>query len=196
MKTFKQFISESSLSRLYSKYKQCDSGTITGYRAENTTQKNKENNAKLKAALVGGGFSVTAINGYTTENYGSADEKRVAEKSFIVFDRNNTGNLKQTLIKLGRYFDQDSITFSDAQTGQYYLIGTSKRENSYPGYNVEKLLGKPMFGQDGEFYSSIRGRPFVFTECAQPFDDTRLNYHSAHNQFYKRVFNQLTNESS
>lgn len=134
MKTFLEYvnemesINESSLSRLWRKYKESDSGTITAFRGERSRKENIANNAKLQAVLVGAGYSVTSVDSVYIENYGTPDAKQVKEKSFIVFDYKNTGKLKKDLMRLGELYDQDSITFNDVSEGTYYLIGTSRRE--------------------------------------------------------------------
>lgn len=192
MKSFSTFISdmdksnlnESSLSRLWKKYQDCDSGTITAFRGEYSKKENLARNAELKTALLGAGYSVTSIDGVYIENYGSANEKPVKEKSFIVFDHKKTGKLKDDLKRLGLRYDQDSITFNSVSDGNYYLIGTSKRDDSYPGFGKEIKLGKPMFGKSGEFHSSVKGRPFVFeeTEDCSPhaYNDVLTNYSTWH----------------
>lgn len=175
-------LNESGLSRLWRKYKESDSGTISACRGEYDKAENANRTAQLKSILVAKGFSVTAIDGVFIENMGTAMEKKVKEKSFIVFDRNNTGKLRDFLVKLGEKFDQDSVTFSDVSEGGYYLIGTTKREGVSPKYRESVKLGKPMFGADGVFHSSIKGRPFVFSEETEPsedyhdFDDNILKY--------------------
>lgn len=189
-------LNESSLSRLWRKYKEFDSGTISACRGEYDKAENAKRTAQLKTFLVAKGFSVTAIDGVFIENMGTDKEKKVKEKSFIVFDRNNTGKLKETLLKLGEKFDQDSITFNSVKEGAYYLIGTTKREGVEPRYHQEMKLGKPMFGASGMFHSSIKGRPFVFseeTELAEDyhdFDDNILKYNISRIQgmiFYTRA---------
>lgn len=199
MKTFVSFISErykdgnsssklneSSLSRLWKKYQDSDSGTITAFRGEYSKKENLARNAELKAALLGAGYSVTSIDGVYIENYGSANEKPVKEKSFIVFDHKKTGKLKADLKRLGLRYDQDSITFNSVSDGNYYLIGTSKRDDSYPGFGKEIKLGKPMFGKSGEFHSSVKGRPFVFEETLteeynpHAYNDVLTNYSTWH----------------
>lgn len=188
-------LSESSLSRLWRKYKEFDSGTISACRGEYNKAENAKRTAQLKTFLVAKGFSVTAIDGVFIENMGTPKEKKVKEKSFIVFDRNDTGKLKETLLKLGEKFDQDSITFSDVSEGNYYLIGTTKREGVSPKYHEEFKLGKPMFGEGGIFHSSIKGRPFVFSEETEineeyhDIDDNILKYNISRIQgmiFYTR----------
>lgn len=193
MKTFTEFlneetINESGLSRLWRKYKEHDSGTISAFRGEYTKTENMERSRKLSTTLVGAGYSVTSVDGTYIENYGSDHERKVKEKSFIVFDRNNTGKLKKDLMKLGEIYDQDSITFNSVADGNYYLIGTSKRSDAYPKYHTEVKLGKPMFGKGGEFHSTVKGRPFVFEgvctdEGCYNVDNTILNY----NHFSKLV---------
>lgn len=199
MKSFKTFISdmnndgntpsnlnESSLSRLWKKYQDSDSGTITAFRGEYSKKENLARNAELKAALLGAGYSVTSVDGVYIENYGSANEKPVKEKSFIVFDHKKTGKLKADLKRLGLRYDQDSITFNSVSDGNYYLIGTSKRDDSYPGFGKEIKLGKPMFGKSGEFHSSVKGRPFVFEETLaedynpHAYNDVLTNYSTWH----------------
>ena len=126
----------------------------------------------------------TSIDGVYIENYGSANEKPVKEKSFIVFDHKKTGKLKADLKRLGLRYDQDSITFNSVSDGNYYLIGTSKRDDSYPGFGKEIKLGKPMFGKSGEFHSSVKGRPFVFEETedysSHAYNDVLTNYSTWH----------------
>lgn len=173
MKKFREYINESSLSRIFNQTKKYDSGTITAFRSadncndgeEFTKSENKKRNSKLKAQLLKLEYGVTAIDGTYIENYNTNDEKEVKEDSFLVLDLKGKGNLKKDLIKLGTEYEQDSITFQDYKTGNYYLISTNECPKGYPGsgkIGVEIKLGKSIFGKDGEFHSKINGRPFVF----------------------------------
>lgn len=101
----------------------------------------------LKTYLIGAKFSVTAIDGILLENDKLPDEKRVTGKYFIVFDYENSGNLKEMLMKLGEMYGQDCITYSNASSGEYFVIGTSKRINNALRYEEEKKLDKPMLGK-------------------------------------------------
>jgi hypothetical protein len=160
---------ESSLSRVWKHTQEHDSGTISAFRSAKdcnqgepfSKKENKDRNAKLKAKLLSKGYGVTPIKGTYIENYGSKNEKEVKEDSFLVVDLKDTGKLEQDLRKLGEEFEQDSITFQE-KGGEYYLIGTNKCPEGYPGYGKKEKLGKPMFGKSGEFHSKINGRPFVF----------------------------------
>jgi len=170
---FKDYLNESSLSRVYTQTKKYDSGTISAFRSskdcnegeEFSKSENKKNSSILKAKLLKAGFGVTKIDGAYIENYNTTNAKTVKEDSYLVLDIKNSGKLKETLIKLGEEFEQDSITFQDHNTGNYYLISSNKCPNGYPGsgkIGVQIKLGKPLFGKDGEFHSKINGRPFVF----------------------------------
>ena len=182
MLTFQEFLekeplealSESSLSRIFKHYKEHDSGTISAFRyAEDcgdgktySLEENRNRNAKLKSTLLAKGYGVTKIKGVYIENYGSDKAVEVQEESFVVVDINDTGKLEQDLKALGKYFEQDSITFSEKE-GEYYIIGTGKCSTSYPVYGEKIKLGQPLFGSNGEFHSKINGRPFVFTSVVK-----------------------------
>lgn len=99
------------------------------------------------------------------------------------------------MIRLGEKYDQDSVTFNSVSEGSYYLIGTPKREDSYPGFGKQIKLGKPMFGQNGEFYSSVKGRPFVFQESIKEefhdYDGILTNYSIWHIKVLKDKAKEL-----
>lgn len=162
---------ESSLSRLYKHYLEHDSGTISGYRGENTKAENQENNKKLKNFLLANGYAVTQIQGTYEETDPKGNKKVVKEMSFIVIDINDTGKLKKVLTTAGKRFRQEAVTFSE-KGGDYYLIICFTGE--------EYKLGSPMFGKDGKIISKVRGRPFIFTESEEidnhTYNDTLENY--------------------
>lgn len=174
---FGNILTESSLTRLWQKYKDFDSGTISACRGNLTNKENRERTHQLKTDLIKLGYSVTAIKGVYKENYGKPDEVEVHEDSFIVFDHKDSGDLEENLIELGRKYGQDSVTYSSVEDGEYWLIGTNK--TGYPGLGERVRLGSAMFGKNGEFFSSVRGRPFVFeslTEGSYSYDCKMTSY--------------------
>lgn len=178
---------ESSLSRLYKHYLEHDSGTISGYRGENTKAENEENNKKLKNFLLANGYSVTQIQGTYEETDPKGNKKVVKEMSFIVIDINDTGKLKKVLTTAGKRFKQEAVTFSE-KGGDYYLIMCFTGE--------EFKLGSPMFGKDGKIISKVRGRPFIFTESEEidnhTYNDTLENYNPLILRYHiKNNFNNL-----
>lgn len=170
---------ESSLARLYKHYKEHDSGTISGYRGENTKEENQENNKKLKNFLLANGYAVTQIQGTYEETDSKGNKKVVKEISFIVIDVNDTGKLKKVLTTAGKRFKQEAITFS-TKSGDYYLIMCFTGE--------EFKLGSPMFGKDGKIISKISGRPFIFTECEDIDNHTYNDTLDAYNPLILRYY--------
>ena len=169
-------LTESSLSRLWRKYKNFESGTISACRHEATDKMNNLWTRQLKTDLIRLGYSVTEVAGSYIENYGTPDAHDVDERSFIVFDQHDVGNLKADLFRLGKKYHQDAITYS-TRDGDYYLIGT--KAGAYPGLGVEEKLGSPMFSKTGVFHSKVKGRPFVFESVVQGyynFDCSQNNY--------------------
>ena len=164
----------SGLSRIHKAIKKHDYGIITAYRyapecgtgEPYTYYQNQKRNAHLLAKLRARGYGVTAIKGSYIENYGSANAREVGENSFFVVDIQDSGNLRDDLLKLGEEFEQDSIIFGSAgETGS--LIGTNNCPTGYPGYHNEVPQGGAVFGKTGEFMSRVKGRPFVFSESQE-----------------------------
>ena len=110
------------------------------------------------------GYGVTSVQGIGIENYKSDNEIEVKEQSFIVIDLEDKGNLKKDLVKLGNEFEQDGITFSVKGGKAYDLIGTSDCPIAYPGLGKVERLGRVVFSKNGEFFSKLGNRPFVFVE--------------------------------
>ena len=171
---FKEYLNESGLSRVWKHMQEHDSGTITAFRyardcrrgEKYTKGENKARNKVLLAILLKHKFSVTKAKGVYIENYKKPDAIEVGENVFIVVDINDTGKLKKVLLELGEKFDQDSVLFIPKGGNKGILTGTNKCENGYPGYGVIKILKHPIFGEDGEMYTKVNGRPFILKEGA------------------------------
>lgn len=177
METYIVNINKKSLSRLYSKYKNFDNGIISASRASYSKDENKHRTLELKTALIKLGYSVTTINSTYIENYNSSNAVEVHDKTFIVFDQYGKGNLRENLIKLGKKYEQDSISYCNANNEECVLIGTNK--TGYPGLEIEKKLEKSMFENSGEFFSPIEGRPFIFEVTVggkRDYDCARTSY--------------------
>lgn len=165
-------LNESSLSRLWRKMQEFDTGTITAFRyAEDcgngrvfTKKENKQRNKSLQAKLLRLGYTLTSVKGSYIENYGSSDAREVGESVWFVVDSKDKGNLERDLKKLGEEFDQDSILFIPAGGKEGRLVGTSKCPNAFPDYGKAHKLKNPVFGQAGEFFTRVNGRPFTLKE--------------------------------
>jgi hypothetical protein len=180
---FKNYLHESSLSRLRQHMLEHDTGTITAFRdAEDcgngpniTKKQNKARNKILLANLRKEGYSVTKVKGSYIENYGTNDAKEVGEEVFFVVDIKDKGNLKNKLMKLGEEFEQDSIMFISKGADMGMLIGTNHCPNGYPGYHKVEKLKNPIFGQSGEFMTRVNGRPFVLKNISEEVEPLSSN---------------------
>jgi len=164
MKTFKEHLDETSLSRVYSKLQTSSVGFMTAFRDEYTKKENRQRNHKLKAQLQREGYLLTAVKGNYIEDYDKYDTTKgteVAENTFLVVSQKEGEDLQleKDLIKLGNEWEQDSIL--SVQFGKNaFLIGTKK--GGYPGKGVYDDQGKPKYGKGGEFFSRINGRKMSF----------------------------------
>lgn len=162
-------ISESSLSRIYNKVKSTNVGIISAHRGggEKTPAENDENSQILRASLINAGFDVTKVIGTYVEQYGSDNAVEVREVSFIVAENDKTeGKLVDFLIKEGTRFNQDSVLIKPKDKSGY-LYGISKHPDAFPPYKQIVNVGFPVFGKEGEFFTSVRRRPFTFESAEQ-----------------------------
>lgn len=157
-------LNESGLSRFISHIKDHDCGIITAFRSTYSLGENEARNYSLRAKLQDKGFGVTGVDGVTIENFGTNNEVEVQEDSFFVVDLKDSGNLKETLVKLADEFEQDSIMFIPKNKvdpeGNYtaYLVGV----RGFPGPGKEIPFNKMKLGNPGEFMTKVSGRPFYF----------------------------------
>ena len=123
-------------------------------------------------------YGTTKISGIYIENYKDKDPKKrveVREVSFFVTNLKDSPDFIQDMIALGEEYCQDSIAFIPKGGDGAYLIGTNRSD--FPGYGVEMPLGDYKPGQEAEFMSRIRGRPFTLSEVKsmETFKDLSTN---------------------
>ena len=112
---------------------------------------NHANSISLRALLKKHRYSYILVHGM----YKEAGGKMRSEESYFVFDRERRGRLKQDLIDLGFFFDQDTITYADAgsdfslyETTPFLDYGglrsapTGKRVAGFHGFSVKRILQK------------------------------------------------------
>ena len=177
----------SSLSRLYKHNQEHQTGTISAFRLGNKLKRNLALNKRLKLDLLAKGYGVTNVLGK-----GQEEGEVVDEVSFFVVDLEDKKDLKKVLISLGTKYNQDSITFSEPK-GQYILISTNTLSEGTGGgrIGVEIKLGRPNFGHEGEFYSTVRGRPFVFSLASEQRVSTSINAQQANRVWAKQTLGKI-----
>ena len=160
MKTFKEFMQESSLSRIKSK---SDKGGIATMSADRGNLSRKQNQARAKQLQkdIRGKFGrgPTKLKGsYDEKDEKTGESRKVKEKSFAI-DRGKMGKrkFKKEVKKLGKKYGQDSVLTQTKKTGT--LHRTRKGGLDTKGMNVGKFKpqGKNPYGQ-----SQIKGKTFAY----------------------------------
>lgn len=172
-----KMLNEMKLSKFWEQQQNKSFGIITAFRGEYTNAINQERNRELINDLRHRGFSVSLrLKGYFKENYKTPQEKDVRETSFLIFAKQGiNGDMGKHLLgvlkKLGEKYNQDSILFKPVDEDDAYLYGTSPT-SSYPEYGKVEAIGKFRPEYIGEFYSRMRGKPFVFTNDLKSVENT------------------------
>ena len=178
MKSFKQVLNESSLSRLWKHNIEHDCAAFTAFRKgedcgtgrEYTKKENKQRNKSLKAKLLSAGYGVTAISGVYPE--GGVTQK---EESFFVVNLKDDANFFAKIAKLGEKFEQDSVLLVpkgaiDNSGEKAYLIGTNHCPNNWLGFGKKEVFNRGRLGYDSPIYTSkVNGRPFIFESVGDEF---------------------------
>ena len=111
MKTFKEFLDESSLTRLASKAKKGAVAIVSAERGGKSKKENKARSKQLEKDIRGRGFpGPTKVSGRYTEDKGTKKERKVGERSYVVSQgKKSKRKFKKEVEKLGRKYDQDSV---------------------------------------------------------------------------------------
>jgi len=119
MKTFKEFLDESSLSRIKSKSDKGGMAVISGSRGDKSKKENKARAKQLDRDIKGKGLpGATKVTGRWTENPGSKDEKKVKERSHVVTSgKKSKRKFKKAVKSLGKKYDQDAVLTQTKKTG-------------------------------------------------------------------------------
>ena len=112
MKTFKQFLDESSLSRVVSKSKKGGTAILSGSRADKSPKENKARAKQLDKDIRGKGLggATKATGRYTEKDDETGKETKVKERSHIVSSgKKGKRKFKKAIKSLGKKYGQDSV---------------------------------------------------------------------------------------
>ena len=85
MKTYKDFIQESSLNRIRQKNDSKGMAILSAQRGDKSKKENASRSRQLDKDIRGAGLpGATKVSGRYTENPGTKDEKKVGERSHVV----------------------------------------------------------------------------------------------------------------
>ena len=160
MKTFKQFLDESSLSRIKSKSDKGGMAVLSGSRGDKSKKENKARAKQLDRDIKGKGLpGATKVTGRWTENPGTKDEKEVKERSHVVTaGKKGKRKFKKAVKALGKKYGQDAVLTQTKKTGT--LSATRKG-----GLGKDKRVGvgKMRPGRSSpEGDTKIKGKTFTY----------------------------------
>ena len=158
MKTFKEFLDESSLTRLASKAKKGAVAIVSAERGGKSKAENKARSKQLEKDIRGAGLpGPTKVKGRYTE-YG---KKPKAERSYVVTPgKKGKRKFKKAIEKISTKHDQDSVLIQRKGGGDATLNGTNKAP--WPGKGKNVKTGKMRPGRTGEFDTQIKKKTFTY----------------------------------
>ena len=167
-------------SRLYKKYPGYAHGVVPAFRADFSSEQNRELQLKIKTDLIRLGYSVTTAGAIWKVNFNSAEQYAVNTQIFLVFERSSVGLLQYDLITLGRRYGLELVAFSPCAGRNLclYRNGGSAGGTSYDRPD-EYILSLPLFDDCGSFIAEIPDSPFAFTSIADDalsFDCVKTSY--------------------
>ena len=160
MKTFKEFLDESSLSRIKSK---SDKGGIAMMSASRGDKSAKENRARAKQLdkdIRGRGLGgATKVTGSYMEKGDDGKERKVKERSHVVSSgKMGKRKFKKEIKKLGKKYGQDSVLTQTKKTG---TLSATRKGGLGKSKNIKLGKFKPQ-GKNPEGQSQIKGKTFTY----------------------------------
>ncbi len=178
---WRQFLNESSLSRVHQYIQKTDVAIITAFRddpfdlsrclSEASTVEDDQRrpkaanmlrNRNLKAALLSMKYGVTKVKGSYIEDFDTPQAVEVRENSLLVVNLEEDLNFVSNIVMLGKKFCQDSVLIIPQGGEGAYLHGTNNSE--FPGLDQKVEVGSLKMGSEDEFMTRVDNRPFTFSE--------------------------------
>ena len=161
MKTFKEFIHESSLARIKSKSDKGGMAALSASRADKSAKENRERAKQLDRDIRGRGLGgATKVTGsYMEKDKKTGEEKKVKERSHIVSSgKMGKRKFKKTVKALGKKYGQDSVLIQAKKTG---TLSATRKGGLGKSKNIKIGKFKPQ-GKNPEGQSQIKGKTFTY----------------------------------
>lgn len=172
MKTFKTFVNEEKLSRVWAMATKESGvfGLITAFRGDNSLKENTVLNKKLMSDVRSAGFGYWVLSGRWIETTEDGKKIDVGEETLFISapkDMENKGaKLKDFIIKMVKKYDQDAAVFKTDESKDVIKLFIYKewKDNKRVVSNKIISIGKFTPNKIADAYSKIRGsgRTFVF----------------------------------
>ena len=160
MKTYKEFVQESSLSRIKSKSDKGGMAILSGSRSDKSKKENQARAKQLDKDIRGKGLpgATKGTGSYVEKGY-DGKEKKVKERSHVVTSgKKGKRKFKKAVKALGKKYGQDSVLTQTKKSGT--LSATRKG-----GLGKDKRIGVGKFkpqGKNPEGQSQIKGKTFTY----------------------------------
>jgi hypothetical protein len=160
MKTFKEFMQESSLARIKSKSDKGGMAALSASRADKSAKENRARAKQLDKDIRGRGLGgATKVTGSYVEKGDDGKEKKVKERSHIVTSgKMGKRKFKKTVKKLGKKYGQDSVLTQTKETG---TLAATRKGGLGKSKNIKLGKFKPQ-GKNPEGQSQIKGKTFTY----------------------------------
>ena len=162
MKTFKEFMQESSLSRIKSKSDKSGIATMSADRGNLSRKQNQARAKQLQKDIRGKfGRGPTKLKGsYDETDEKTGESRKVKEKSFAI-DRGKMGKrkFKKEVKKLGKKYGQDSVIVQTKGGGDATL--KRSRKGGLPKRNIKLGKMKPG-GKSKEGETQVKGKTYTY----------------------------------
>ena len=164
MKTYKEFMQESSLSRIKSKSDKGGMAIISGSRGDKSSKENKARAKQLDKDIKGKGLpGATKVSGRWDETDDKTGKTtKVKERSHVVTSgKKGKRKFKKAVKALGKKYGQDSVLTQTKKTGT--LAATRKGGLGKGPKNKRIRAGKfkPQ-GKNPDGQSQIKGKTFTY----------------------------------
>ncbi len=162
MKTFKEFMQESSLSRIKSKSDKSGIATMSADRGNLSRKQNQARAKQLQKDIRGKfGRGPTKLKGsYDEKDEKTGKSRKVKEKSFAI-DRGKMGKrkFKKEVKKLGKKYGQDSVLTQTKKTATLHATRKGGLGPKTKGIGVGKFRPQR---KNPEGQSQIKGKVFSY----------------------------------
>ena len=165
MITFKEFMQESSLSRIKSKSDKGGIATMSASRADKSAKENRARAKQLDKDIRGKGLpGATKVTGSYVEKGDDGKEKKVKERSHVVTSgKMGKRKFKKAVKALGKKYGQDSVLTQTKNTGTLSATRKGGLKDSQ-GKNVKRVkAGKMRPGRSSpEGDTQIKKKTFTY----------------------------------
>ena len=166
MKTFKEFLDESSLSRIKSKSDKGGMAIISGSRGDKSAKENRARAKQLDRDIKGKGLpGATKVTGsYVEKDDDTGKETKVKERSHVVTSgKKSKRKFKKAIKALGKKYGQDAVLTQTKKTGTVSATRKGGLGKS-AGKPVKKFAAGTMkpgrSSPEGD--SKIKGKTFTY----------------------------------